>query len=68
MNSMWVENYLPMIKEFTKSFESIDKKVVLVISNHYRNVLEESTQALRLLYKMPCVEKNDLPDIYGVDV
>ena len=68
MDDEWIDYYLPMLYDFSRSVKSLGKKVFLIMSNYYRDKLEEGARALSAINKIPLLKKSDMPEIYGEDV
>ena len=67
MNIDWVDYYLPLIDNFSRSVEAINKKVLLIINNSHKEKLEESRRAANALDRIP-VYKENMSAILGEDV
>ena len=67
MNIDWVDYYLPLIHNFARSVETIDKKVLLIINDSHKEKLEESRRAANVLDRIPVYTEN-VSSIFGRDV
>ena len=67
MTIEWIDYYLPLIDNFSRSVEVIGKKVLLIINNSHKEKLEESRRAVNVLDRIPVYTEN-ITSIFGKDV